>query len=62
MKYRFVQDNDCHWCLIEADQYGLFIQLEENGETDGYAAFNNKFESCRVDHPTLFTIENPNDR
>ena len=54
----FIQDDECHWYLIPTTLYILFRQMEENGEADYYASFNNKFEEYRCDHPTSYTFDN----
>ena len=59
VKYKFVQDDCCHWYKIPANLYPLFLQLDENGESDGYVEFESKFDGYRCDHPTHYTFENP---
>lgn len=53
----FLQDDDCHWYLIPAEMRMLFRQLEDNGEADGYAYFNDKFEEYRINHPSEYVVE-----
>lgn len=57
MKKRFIQDQDCHWYLIPVELTSLFYQLEENGESDGYSSFNNKFENYRCEYPSNYIVE-----
>lgn len=59
MKYKFVQDDDCHWYLIPEELHTLFLQMEENGEADWWCEFNNKFEQYCCDHPSNYLVENP---
>lgn len=53
----FLQDDDCHWYLIPTEMRMLFWQLEDNGEIDGYASFNGKFEEYRINHPSEYVVE-----
>lgn len=59
IRYKFIQDQDCHWYLIPDELTSLFIQMEESGEADWYAEFNKKFQKYGCDHPSNFTFENP---
>lgn len=59
MRYKFVQDQDCHWYMIPSKLHPLFVQLEENGEADWYTAFDSKFDEYRIDSPSNYTFERP---
>ena len=59
VRYKFTQDQDCHWYLIPEGLSALFIQMEENGEADCYAEFCNRFEEYRCDYPGNFTFTDP---
>lgn len=59
MKFRFVKDDSCHWYLIPEELRTMFIQMLDQGEADYWCEFNNKFEEYRCDHPSNFTVENP---
>lgn len=61
-RFKFKQDQDCHWYLIPEELSSLFTQLEENGEADCFAEFDNKFDKYRCDHPSNFTFENVKER
>jgi len=56
MKKVFLQDDDCHWYLVPVDKAGVFNTLQDQGEEDGYAAFNNSFEEYRCDHPSFYSV------
>lgn len=36
MKYRFIQDDDCHWYLIPADKHREFIEWAYGDGGDGF--------------------------
>ena len=64
MKYKFVQDDSCHWYLLPEHLWGLWdeiIQNEEEGirecwEDDRWE----KIENCRGDErPDTICFENP---
>lgn len=58
MKYRFIQDEDCHWYLIPADKVDDFNRWVECGPYwDGYEG--EWFEDYSCDYPSSYSIENP---
>lgn len=59
VRYKFRQDDDCHWYLIPEGLSALFVQMEENGEADCYASFNDRFGEYRCDSPCNFTFVDP---
>ena len=58
VKYRFVQDDDCHWYLIMADDYELFcIWVKDSPYWDEYKG--PCFDENRCDSPECYTFDNP---
>lgn len=59
VRYKFMQDQDCHWYLIPEGLSALFIQMEESGESDCYAEFCNRFDEYRCNYPGEYTFVDP---
>jgi len=60
-KFRFKQDNDCHWFLIPSEMNGAFdTALECAAMTDDYDQFNDEFGAMTIDgDPGFYEFENP---
>lgn len=59
MRYCFARDGDGHNYLIPVGTQHVFYSLLEQGEDDGYAEFNNRFEEYRCDSVLNWTFEDP---
>lgn len=57
-KFRFIQDDSCHWYLIPLNRTREFDDLMAGGE-ETEAEFNNKFSEFRSMHPSQYFVENP---
>lgn len=61
MRYQFVQDEDCHWFLIEADRgedfYALLDAMEDDPEIE--RIFFERFHWCMIDGVGAYTFTDP---
>jgi len=55
---RFVQDDDCHWYLIPAEDYGMFVVMSENCNSGVCTdiEFIDKWDQYRCNHPTCYEV------
>ena len=60
MRYCLVQDEDCYWYLIPAQDRKLFMALcDESYGTDNFDDFDDRFGNLRVDGPHSLTFTDP---
>lgn len=58
-KFIFKRDDDFNWYMIPAEKSKLFSLLLSHGTDDDWDSFADEFDEYRVDSPTDFTFENP---
>lgn len=57
-KFCFVKDDNCHWYLIPYTDITRFKELESD---DDYITFCDEFDHRRVDSPTYYVFDYPDD-
>ena len=70
MRYRFVQDDDCHWYSIPANRYKDFqewllnfpiydLMSREELKNQGIRFSSNEFDEYRIDGVEQYSFESP---
>jgi len=60
MRYRFLQDNDCHWYLIPEEQAQVFEQWSALTDDNDKEFRDYRFEDRRISGPVeAFTFTDP---